>query len=267
MEIKHLNSWLEFKDELAKLQTYRKSLSNKSGREMPPILFRGHQNSCWELRTTFERYTGKDEIPALEYYEMANTILPNISNHSDKGCYLNLEGVREWAKMLRSAFLYSLPSREYMTYLRHYGFPSPLLDWTKDHYIAAFFAFRDVLDMTRRVAIYAYIDYIGIGKTIEGSGPVILTVPENDLFPERHLRQKSCYTSCLIDTSFGVTFSSHENAFPKSDSDENLLWKFTLPTSEKISILHELDEMGINSYKLFNTEDTLMETLALRTFR
>ena len=31
----------------------------------------------------------------------------------------------------------------YMAYLRHFGFPSPLLDWSRSPFVAAFFAFRD----------------------------------------------------------------------------------------------------------------------------
>jgi len=268
METKHLNSWHEFKAELAKLESYRNSLSQEPERDIQPLLFRGQQNACWSLNTTLERHTTKEQTHVLEYYEAANEILPLIKSCCGKGkeWSIDFEAVREWVKELKSPFLYSLPYREYMTYLRHYGFPSPLLDWTKNPYIAAYFAFRSVLDKPKRVSIYAYIEYIGIGKTIEGNGPIIATVPENELFDKRHSLQQSSYTTCIEDTSSEITFSSHEKAFPKSDSDENLLWKFTLPSSDRLAVLAELDKMDIHSYKLFDTEESLMETLKVRVF-
>jgi hypothetical protein len=54
----------------------------------------------------------------------------------------------------------------YMAYLRHHGFPSPLLDWTLSMHVAAFFAFRATGKAAR--SIYVYCERpIGIkGETV-----------------------------------------------------------------------------------------------------
>lgn len=63
-----------------------------------------------------------------------------------------------------------------------------------------------------------------------------------------------------------MIYTSHESAFAKTEEGEQLLYKFTLPISERIKVLKTLDLMNINSLALFDTEDSLMETVALRNF-
>jgi len=84
-----------------------------------------------------------------------------------------------------------------MCYLRHHGFPSPLLDWTRSPYVATFFAFRKEGDPNGRVAIFVYRETAGSGKVgwvgapgIEVRGPYMRT-------HRRHFLQQCQYTVCM----------------------------------------------------------------------
>ena len=62
------------------------------------------------------------------------------------------------------------PGIDFMIHLRHHGFPSPLLDWTKSPYIAAFFAFNEATEQDD-VAIFSYRETLdwGSGGWVKGS--------------------------------------------------------------------------------------------------
>jgi len=59
-------------------------------------------------------------------------------------------------------------------------------------------------------------------------------------------------------------FSQHGQAFSYNKSYQDLLWKFNIPSTERLQVMKLLDDFNLNAFSLFNTEDSLMETMALR---
>jgi hypothetical protein len=165
------------------------------------------------------------------------------------------------------SFMIHFDIKEYafMVYLRHHKFPSPLLDWTRSPYIAAFFAFNDIL-LKKDVAIFAYVEYSGQGKSGIGNQPTISTLGPTVTTHKRHHLQQCEYSICTKKENGKIYYSDHEDVFNKNDPKQDLLKKYILPFSEKNKFLEKLDLMNINAYSLFDNEESLMNTLSIREF-
>ncbi|MCX5843825.1 MAG: FRG domain-containing protein [Deltaproteobacteria bacterium] len=266
MQERKLNSWLEFEKEIDKLEAQRARLAHEYNNYVSPLLFRGQADSSWELESTLERYTSRQETPALHYFRIVERVRPQVETYTGKRWGVEWSHLQTWSDEGDLMFLESFPAPEYMIYLRHHGFPSPLLDWTKSPFIAAFFAFNDIPPKTPEVAVYAYIEWAGRGKSQDADNPVISSMRARIPSHKRHFLQQSEYTICAANTKSGVVFSSYSKAFSVTDTGENLLWKFTLPSSDRLKVLRKLDQMNINSLSLFENEESLMSTVALRAF-
>ncbi len=177
----------------AKISSIFENLENK--REETPIhvsspLFRGHSKASWSLKTTLERYSTK-QYSITDYYHILRSIEPALSSFTSKQWnfdpYLKVD----------EGYYGAPPRYDFMVYLRHHGFPSPLLDWSRYPYVAAFFAFQPRPENEdENVAIYSYVEHYGSGKggwleeaQIIGLGPYLHT-------HKRHFIQQCEYTIC-----------------------------------------------------------------------
>jgi hypothetical protein len=215
-------------------------------------LFRGQSNASWKLKTTLERFTDRT-FDMFEYFKTIRAVKPAVVSITGK----------EWDL---SEFRDGTPvptGYEFMVYLRHHGFPSPLLDWTRSPYVAAFFAFRSQqVPKDGKVAIYSYVSWLGEAKGHWGGSPFV-----HDLGPyvethRRHYAQQCEYKVCTKNVEGRHVYCSHEAAFSDGTSDQGLLKKYTLPISERRTVQKKLQRMNVTAFSLFGSEESLMETLA-----
>jgi hypothetical protein len=233
-------------------------------------LFRGQGKSCWSLDTTLERAEQRG-IPFAEYYRLISVARPQIETFTETnwGTLPEYDKVAEWAQeydkfsLMLSGIGGMFPAYSYMAYLRHHGFPSPLLDWTRTPYVAAYFAFRNAAK--ERVAIYVYLERPGGSKLWSSEQTQIHTLGPYIRTHRRHFLQQSTYSICLdFQNGRGWNFAPHENVFARNDDRQDILLKFTIPSIERVKVLRKLDSYNLNAFSLFDSAEALMETMGIR---
>lgn len=262
MKGKDLPDWDAFERELHELRAKFSSPSQ--------LLFRGQDDSEFLLTTTLER-AGCERMRLNDYYRLVvSQIRPAVETFTGA----NWE-VPQYSAELEMSFydvellsLRRFPSVElyrFMVYLRHHGLPSPLLDWSYSPYVAAFFAFRDRIANSEKRSIYVYCE---MPKGFKGGAvgePVIRPIGPYVRSHRRHFRQQSDYTICCgFDPDLGWHFHPHESVFGSRPDKQDFLWKFNLPSTERIKVLRLLNDYNLNAFSLFDSEEALLETMWFR---
>ena len=229
------------------------------------------QRRCEYRQTTVQEPWGA----TAGYYGVITAVQPHIQSFI-KTTWDEIEPYEEIEKMATHAtklafYLWEdrLRASGYMAYLRHHGFPSPMMDWTRSPYIAAFFAFSVPRDPTpERIAIFAYCECPDGGKNFSGDEPCIFRLGPNVRTHRRHHLQQGEYTICLQWEHQRWGFVPHERVFGHTSStqDQDLLWKLTLPWTERIKVMESLDDHNVNAVSLIESDAALLETLAFRQF-
>lgn len=271
IEVRNLESWEEFLSEISSLAKKRQSASSQ-GTHHSDLLYRGQANYGWPLSTTLERWTGANLL-VRRYHRGLTAVQSEVESHIDKKWSIpqppefeallepGIEAETQFFRLLRDTQLY-----EYMAYLRHHGFPSPLLDWTMSPYVASYFAFANAKPNVR-IAIYVYQEYAGRGKGGLAKGPRVEELGRYVTTHPRHFLQQAQYTVAIVNQGYQMQYCTHEEAFGSSRSEsQDLLWKFTVPGAEREAALQYLQQHNITAYTLFGSEETLMESLAIREF-
>jgi len=283
MKTIELQNWEGFQKTLdfsSPAESYRKAVNEF---QLPPskIIYRGQSDADkWSLETTLERLQNRmqyDNFTFVSYVKLSIALADSINSltGSDWDLWPMTVDIKNYEDLFECPDI-GKRIHEYLIYLRHCGFPSPLLDWTESPYVAAFFAFCEIPNNSQKVAIYGFREMpIGIKHIDLEGGANIKVIDYPFKTHRRHYLQQVQYTICL--QQFGETqgFGKYEDALAASSKYEDfgtedqpfsqdLLIKYTIPTTERRNVLRQLDKMNISYASLFGTEDALIKTLALR---
>lgn len=222
-------------------------------------LYRGQVDSSWEIISSLERI-GIEEISCKEYYSHIDKLKPLI-NPLIKNKFTR--------KMTPSGYPFkfdeydegswNLPEMEYLTYLRHHGFPTPIIDWTESHYVALFFACEDFAKSKSNGKVFVYNEIINGrigGDNIPNLGRIGRYV-ETD---KRHFAQQAQY---LIPVMYEKEWKLITFKKVKEDKTNNYDFiEIEIVNDAKRTIIKELRKMNINRYTMYLDEDSLIRNFA-----
>jgi hypothetical protein len=262
-------SWEDFETILGQIYDLQQKEQErqKEGQYVLELFYRGQADSRWHLETTLERSV-RFCVGLNKYYGIAKEAKPRIQTFTDKSW--EIPTYKQYSNWLKKepppCPPFNFEAYAYFVYLRHHRFPSPLLDWTGSPYVAAFFAMDNPANDAKYVSVYVFWKNTWKPEFSDRDKPAIHVLGPNVRSHRRHFLQQSRYTICTAMTGNSWVYAKHDDVVAREEIGQDLLWKINIPISAQVEFLKRLNKMNINSSTLFNTEDSLVATLAADIF-
>lgn len=201
------------------------------------IIYRGQRLSSWGLVSSVHRTALVRSIPDLKNY--ADFMLPRV--HDALEAWVG----RSWNLKDPLGFA------EFLAFLQHNGFPTPLLDWTESPYVAAYFAFEGVnhfRPQSEDVAIFAFNQRAWTSTfkqvyDIADITPHVSVLRPRQVGNHKLAMQQGCFTVTNI-------LDIEEHIHLNESEERKFLIKYTLDVRERPKVIRELSLMGISAIQL-----------------
>lgn len=105
-------------------------------------VFRGQENSAWELQTSIERWINKNQNKDILDSDSADLHMLDLFK---KGAHYYLSSCTHLPKT----------TLEWLALMQHHGAPTRLLDFTNSPYVASFFAIDEAFSSNNDCAVWA----------------------------------------------------------------------------------------------------------------
>ena len=201
------------------------------------VIYRGQRNASWGLTSPVHRTALVQNIPQLKGY--SDFMLPRVHDALEAwvGRSWNLDN--------------SFGLAEFLAFLQHNGFPTPLLDWTASPYIAAYFAFEGENHFdpqVENVAIFSFNQLAWTRAFQQRYDSSDFTPHVSVLRPRQVGNHKlAMQQGCFIVTNV----KDIEGHIRANETDTQMfLTKYELDVRERPKVMRELDLMGISAIQL-----------------
>ena len=201
------------------------------------MIYRGQRLASWGLVSSLHRTALVRSIPELKGY--ADYMLPQV--HDALEAWVG----RSWD--LKNA----LGLAEFLAFLQHNGFPTPLLDWTESPYIAAYFAFEAVnhfKPQSEDVAVFAFNQRLWEAtfkqvRDFADFTPHVSILRPRQVGNHKLAMQQGCFTvTNVIDVEEHIRLNENK--------DRTFLRKYEFDIRERPRVIRELSLMGISAIQL-----------------
>ena len=201
------------------------------------IIYRGQRQASWGLVSSVHRTALVQSIVSLKRY--ADYMLPQV-----------LDALEAWTGRswdLKNA----LGLAEFLAYLQHNGFPTPLLDWTESPYIAAYFAFEGVnhfKPQAEDVAIFAF-NQKAWTSSFKQTYDFADFAPHVSVLRPRLIGNHKLALQQGVFTMTNVTDIEQHIRLNEEDG-KAFLTKYELDVRERPRVIRELSLMGVSAVQL-----------------
>lgn len=207
-------------------------------------IWRGQRRADWSVSTTLDRLFGRLGL------------LAEAPEQLERKAQEHLEAFKYAARGRRGSNPAKLDENEWWALGQHFGLATPLLDWTRSPFAAAYFAFESLSDESvEHRAIYALdrrlVDLKGYelnhGPSFEiGRLPIVEFVDPLSDENQRLVSQGGLFTRAPIGMPMerwvARTFEGSKNP---------VLMRIEIPNADRLKCLRALDRMNINHTSLF----------------
>lgn len=269
-------SWIDFKtgltDRLRNIQ-----LHYKADAKEPNFLFRGQSCGGWPLWSSFDRIMDKFNIKGtdieINYLKMINDFIKNGTDLEiiDSSMALSPDETIK-ARFLRDPKL----RRDVESFAQHHGLPTRLLDWSDSPYVAAFFGFCEppsecgscdqvTRTCTAKTSVVWCIDMIGAQDIFDDHD--LSFVDNTGKGNRRKVWQRGSFTANWTNQiRFEDIFLKKSNK-TRQDPMYPVLFKCTIPQTERAAALNDLELMRINYLSVYPDIDGLARHAKSRLLR
>lgn len=209
-------------------------------------IWRGQRRSDWSISSSFDRLLQK-----LNFLGAGPNVLDTISaEHLESFAYAarGRRGLNPRKLDLKA------DANEWWALGQHFGLATPLVDWTRSPFAAAYFAFEDVgSEQTKHRVVYG-LDRLAVERVsealgespVEGRGSVMEFVEPMSDENQRLVSQSGLFTKGPIALPVEQWVS---RAFEGSAAP--VLLRIMIPDVDRLGCLRALNRMNINHLSLF----------------